>query len=184
MFYTCKTNFFSFGSQTVTNLAPVVQKVFLFSDRYYTTSSKTRQPILFDHNFKNNFINKKRKVFLKLKSERGNFASHHKLKQTFDEGASLEEKEYLSNDRSNFLIPNFFYNLFMHTGREYKPIRGGSFKTVLITQRGYDYYTNYSRNEDTFSYQDPIFQFKKSKLGEYIFTKRCGSIMHYIKKKK
>jgi hypothetical protein len=184
MFYASKTNFFSFQPQVVTNLAPAVQKVFLFSSCCYTTSSKTRQPVLFDHNLKSNFISKKRKILFKLKSERGNFAPHHKLKQTFDEGVSAEEKEYLSADRSNFLIPNFFYNLFMHTGREYKPIRGGSFKTVLTARRGYDYYTNYSRNEDTFSYQDPIFQFKKSKLGEYIFTKRCGSIMHYIKKKK
>jgi hypothetical protein len=164
-------------------LAPAVKKVFLFLTHHYTTSTRIPQPILFSYVFENSFIKKKRKIFLKLKSERGNFAPHHKLKQNFD-GISAEEKEYFSMDRSNFLLPNLFYNLSMHTGRDYKPIPTGSFKTISDIQRGYDYYTNYSRKEDTFSYQDPIFQFKKNKLGEYIFTKRTGSIMHTVKKKK
>lgn len=172
-----------FRNQNIINLAPIVKKIFVFSTKYHTISTKISQPILFSYTLKNNFIKKKRKIFLKLKSERGNFASHHKLRQNFD-GISEEEKEYFSMDRSNFLIPNLFYNLSMHTGRDYKPIPPGSFKTISSIQRGYDYYTNYSRKEDTFSYQDPIFQFKKNKLGEYIFTKRTGSAMHIIKKKK
>lgn len=182
MFDKFKSSFFNFRNQNIINLVPIVKKVF-FSSIQYHTSSKISQPILFSYSLKNNFIKKKRKIFLKLKSERGNFAPHHKLRQNFD-GISEEEKEYFSMDRSNFLIPNFFYNLSMHTGRDYKPIPPGSFKTISSIQRGYDYYTNYSRKEDTFSYQDSIFQFKKNKLGEYIFTKRTGSIMHTIKKKK
>jgi hypothetical protein len=179
-----KINFLSFGTRITTNLAPVVQKIFSTHVCNYTTSVKIPTPILFIQSSKISFVEKKRKksLKLKLKSERGVFAPHHKLKQISD-GISTEEKEYLSSDRSNFLVPNFFYNLSMHTGREYKPIPG-NFKTVPIIQRGYDYYTNYSRKEDTFSYQDSIFQYKKYKLGEYIFTKRIVSHIHLVKKKK
>lgn len=179
-----KINFLSFGTRTTTNLAPVVQKIISTGGCNYATCIKITTPTLFSHESKINFVGKKRKNFLnlKLKSERGIFAPHHKLKHISD-GISTEEKEYLSNDRPNFLVPNFFYNLFMHTGREYKPIPG-NFKTVPTIQRGYDYYTNYSRKEDTFSYQDSIFQHKKYKLGEYIFTKRTGINIHLVKKKK
>jgi hypothetical protein len=183
MLYNFKTNFFNFRKYGIINLAPLVKKILLISKHCYSTSIKTPQPIVLSYILKNNFIKKKRKIILKLKSERGSFAPHHKLKQNSD-GISAEEKEYFSMDRSNFLVPNFFYNLSMHTGRDYKPIPPGSFKTIPDIQRGYDYYTNYSRKEDTFSYQDSIFQFKKNKLGEYIFTKRTGSIMHTVKKKK
>jgi len=165
------------------NLVPVYSKsIDFFKATSYSTQNHFSKPTLFTY-VSPKFSSQKKRKFLRVKSERGVFSPLHKLRH-FEGVIPEEEKEYLSDERSRFPVPNMDYALFMHTGQEYKMIPSTVFKATNSMQRGYDYYRTYTRREDIFFYKDPIFLFKKGKLGEYIFTKRTGGLIHTVKKKK
>jgi hypothetical protein len=179
----CK--FVVISPKLIFDFAPVCSKNICFgSFRTYSTQNNFLLPNLFNFTYKQNFSKQRKRESLRLKSERGVFAHLHQLQQNF-EGVSSEEKEHLSDERSCFLVPNTSHEqLFLHTGQEYKLVSSEGIKATNFIQRGYDYYRNYARGEDVFLYKDPIFLFKKNKLGAYIFTKRTGGLIHTLKKKK
>jgi hypothetical protein len=171
-----------FCSNFKSNLVPAFLNG-LFPKATYSTSFNSTQPVLFSFTHEQKFFKQRRRELVKPKAERGVFANQYKLMQNY-EGASIEEKEFLTDERGSRLLPGISHSLLMHTGQEYRPMRAGGFKSVPSIQRGYDYYRTYARGEDIFFYEDSIFFFKKYKLGQYIFTKRTGSHIHTIKKKK
>jgi hypothetical protein len=165
------------------NLAPVFLVYNTSPKIFYSTRVSSMQPVLFDFTHKEKFFKQRKRKLVKPQSERGIFANQFKLIQNY-EGPITEEMEFLTDERGSLLFPGISHSMLMHTGQEYRPMRAGGFKSVPLVQRGYDYYRTYIRGEDIFFYEDAVFFFKKYKLGQYIFTKRTGSHMHFLKKKK
>lgn len=104
-------------------------------------------------------------------------------------------KDFIEDEKVEFLVKNRYYSIFYHptsfcsvyTGREFRPIvhdRRSNLLSDNIDLVGSDYYTNIIKQDDYLNGSDNFIFVGRSKFGQFCFTKKTGSKIHILKKKK